>query len=184
MAQSFSERRINNYLRLLCAPRLFVDVTFHGAILRLQDIPRSLLYRPYPAFHLQKGNRFLLPSLISLPLVVLPFFPRFLSAAYIAPFVVVLRFCSSARIVHDELRRERKLSRLPPLFPFLLASPSLLFYGNPKHLGLKLRSRRKMSLECAHDSLSLCLAVILAKWWSRIFNVRQLWRFAGRLKCY
>lgn len=161
MAQSFSERRINNYLRLLCALRLFVGVTFRGAILRLQDIPRSLLYRPYPTFHLQKGNRFLLPSLISLPPVPPLRRPTVLSPVSPSRLYRSVCCCSSFLLLHAQRprrieTREKKLSRLPPLvpFPFLLASPTSLFYGNPKHLGLELRSRRKMSLECAHDSLS------------------------------
>lgn len=133
---------------------------------------RSLLYRPYPTFHLQKGNRFLLPSLISLSpvpllLVVLPFFPPGFSQPPIS-LRLLLFFVSAppSRIVHGELRRARRsLSRLPSLvlFPFLLVSSTLLFYGNPKHLGPELRSRRKMSLECAHDSLSPPLSCSYAR---------------------
>lgn len=168
MVQSFSERRINNYLRLL----------LRASFIRRRNVPwRNLVPPRYSSFAfistephdpLTEGNRFLLPSLILFPRLRPTVLPLVSQLVYIVPFVVVLRFCSSTRVVHDELRHARGRFRLLSrgLFVSLSILPSL-FYGNPKRLGLELRNRRKMSLECAHDSLSLsltlCPAVMLAK---------------------
>lgn len=166
MVQSFSEKRINNYLRLLCAPRLFVGVTFRGAILWLQDIPRSLLYRPYPTFHslLQRGTGFYSRLSFHSPLPSYRVLPG-LSAAYIS-LRLLLFFVSApprASSTTNWDAREEAFRLFPYALSVSLSILPLLFYGNSKHLGLELWSRRKMSLECAHDSLSLYPAVMLAK---------------------